>query len=208
MDRRRFEAAHLKYAILQFAASYPEVIPPGSLTVHCDIGDTLMLVTPLLYNAFRARYAGMYMGSLVTKLIVSLNWHICYVAHTCTFPGCGTVLVLDGNMKNYRDVCNAKDAGFIEFEGLDGLIKTGCSASPDFKSRYCAKHKHQACDFLSSEQVGVDNELDVPLGPTLRSSTRQVEPGELVAERILAKKSTRRQDYYQVMRVLNIYCSS
>lgn len=109
------------------------------------------------------------------------------------------LLVLDGNMKNYRDVCNAKVAGFIEFEGLDGLIKTGCSASPDFKSRYCAQHKHQACDLISSEQVEQDDELDVPLGPTLRSSTRRVEPGELVVERILAKKSTRRQHYYQVV---------
>ena len=39
-------------------------------------------------------------------------------------------MVLDGNMKNHRDVCYAKDAGFIEFEGLKGLIKTGCAAAP------------------------------------------------------------------------------
>lgn len=108
------------------------------------------------------------------------------------------MLVLDGNMKNYRDVCHAKDAGFIEFEGLEGSIKTGCSASPDFKSRYCVHHKHQACDLLSSEQVEADEDLSVVSGPTLRSSARQVEPGDLVAEQILAKKETRRQTYYHV----------
>ena len=36
---------------------------------------------------------------------------VCYynitTAHTCKFPGCSNVLVLDGNMKNRRDVCLA-----------------------------------------------------------------------------------------------------
>jgi hypothetical protein len=61
MDRRRFEAAHLKYAVMQLAASYPDVIPFGSLTIHCDIEDTLAFITPLLYDAFKTRYAGMYL---------------------------------------------------------------------------------------------------------------------------------------------------
>ena len=46
--------------------------------------------------------------------------HFC-VGHQCKFPGCGTVLVVDGNMKNRRDVCKAKDAGYIEFVGLPGI---------------------------------------------------------------------------------------
>jgi hypothetical protein len=33
-------------------------------------------------------------------------------------------MVLDGNMKNHRDVCMAKDAGFIEFDGLPGSLCT------------------------------------------------------------------------------------
>lgn len=115
------------------------------------------------------------------------------------------MLVLDGNMKNYRDVCHAKDAGFIQFEGLDGSIKTGCLESPDFKSRYCAQHKNQACDLLSSEIVEPDEELNVVLGPTLRSSVKQAEPGNLVAERIIAKKETRRQTYYQVNSFINAH---
>ena len=43
-------------------------------------------------------------------------------------------------MKNRRDVCLAKDAGFIQYPGLPGRIKTGCMATPAFKSRYCTQH--------------------------------------------------------------------
>ena len=36
------------------------------------------------------------------------------IEHTCKYPGCKNVLVLDGNnMKNRRDVCMAKDSGYI-----------------------------------------------------------------------------------------------
>ena len=68
-----------------------------------------------------------------------------FVAHRCKFPGCGSVFVLDGNMKNRRDVCYAKDAGFIQFDGLPGLIKTGCTSTPAFKSHYCSHHGNPIC---------------------------------------------------------------
>ena len=38
--------------------------------------------------------------------------------HECGFPGCRNVLVIDGNMKNRRDICAASEAGFTEYEGL------------------------------------------------------------------------------------------
>ena len=56
------------------------------------------------------------------------------------FPGCKNVLVLDSSMKNRRDVCFTKDTGSIHYPGLPGHIKTGCVASPSFKSRFCRKH--------------------------------------------------------------------
>ena len=31
-------------------------------------------------------------------------------------------------------ICYAKDAGFVQLPGLPGQIKTGCMASPAFKS--------------------------------------------------------------------------
>ena len=124
------------------------------------------------------------------------------LAHRCSFPGCGSVLVLDGNMKNYRDVCHAKDAGYVKFEGLDGSIKTGCPESPGFKSRYCVDHKNQACDLLSSDQMEVDDELNVVPGAVMRSASSQREKGSLVAELILSKKVTRKMTYYQVTATL------
>ena len=117
---------------------------------------------------------------------------IIYLSHSCTFPGCRSVLVMDGNMKNRRDTCSAKDAGFIQFAGLSGSIKTGCTATPAFKSRYCSEHMNQACTLLHSE------EADEDLGPTLRSRHPKISEKELVAEKILAKKTTKMQTYYQV----------
>ena len=43
-----------------------------------------------------------------------------YAEHKCGFPGCKNVIVLDGNMKNRRDICYAKDAGSIQYPGLPG----------------------------------------------------------------------------------------
>ncbi len=42
-------------------------------------------------------------------------------------------MVLDGNIKNHRDVCKARDAGYTEYEGLPGSIKTGCMNTPSVK---------------------------------------------------------------------------
>ena len=121
------------------------------------------------------------------------------IAHKCTFPGCGSVIVIDGNMKNRRDVCYAKDAGFIEFSRLIGSIKTGCTATPSYKSRFCKQHINQACTGLRSELEDQDVELDAVTGPALRSQQSKQGPGEAVAEMILAKKTTRKQTYYQVL---------
>ena len=99
-------------------------------------------------------------------------------------------------MKNRRDVCYAKDAGYIQFSGLSGSIKTGCPATPAFKSRYCPQHQPQACTLLNSDEV--DEDLGMSSGPSLRSHQSKQHPGEPVAEMILAKKVTRKQTYYQV----------
>ena len=65
----------------------------------------------------------------------------------------------------------AKDVGYIEFPGLEGHIKTGCTSSPQLKSRYCQKHaSHSLCT--------VD--------------------GDQVVETILEKKTTRNTTFYKV----------
>ena len=93
-------------------------------------------------------------------------------------------------MKTRRDVFLAKDAGFIQFDGLPGLIKTGCTATPAFKNRYCTQHINQACTLLSSNEV--DEELDIATGPILRSQSKQLNSGDPIAEKIVAKKTTRK----------------
>lgn len=45
--------------------------------------------------------------------------------HLCDTPGCGTVLVLDGNMKNCRQVCACRDIGELKFDGLQGTVVVG-----------------------------------------------------------------------------------
>ena len=128
------------------------------------------------------------------------------IAHRCGFPGCGNVLIMDGNMKNRRDVCHAKDAGFIEFDGLSGSIKTGCVATPAFKSRYCSKHINQACTLISADETDEDLGMIIT-GPAMRSKQpKKCSAGELVAEMILAKKTTRKQTYYQVHNKYIISC--
>lgn len=65
--------------------------------------------------------------------------------HRCKVPGCGTVLVLDGNQKNRRDICAATHSGWIEFEGLPGSICSGCQLSPAYRSHYCQQHSPRVC---------------------------------------------------------------
>lgn len=99
------------------------------------------------------------------------------VAHSCSYPGCGKVLVLDGNMKNHRDICLARSAGVIEFKNLPGQITTGCVNTPAYKSRYCVDH--------------------TPSTSASGSNTKAIVTG---------KKCTRTGVYYQVAKILLHAC--
>ena len=86
-------------------------------------------------------------------------------------------------MKNHRYVCMAKDASFIEFEGLPGRIVSGCNRIPVYKSRYCNDHKERACCV------------------TLKEPTEGIPPSQAenaVVEMVLGKKVTRTCTYYKV----------
>ena len=86
------------------------------------------------------------------------------------------MIVLDGNMKNQREVCKAKDGGYLQFPGLFGKIKTGCTATPAYNSRYCGNHTPYV----------------------VKSTTENVDDSERIVEVVLGKKITRNQTYYQV----------
>ena len=113
-----------------------------------------------------------------------------YLGHRCSVHGCGETIVIDGNMKNHRDVCSATMAGYMEYMGLPGRVTTGCTNTPDFKSRYCSLHK---------PTVSARASLDEP-GP----SASHISEKESQVGMILSKRCTRTQTMYQVL--LNFTC--
>ena len=80
-------------------------------------------------------------------------------------------------MKNRRDVCAASEAGFAEYEGLPGVIKTGCQLSPGYPSKYCYTHAPRISQMTGQTNVCAE---------------------EGVVKLITAKKQTRTETYYQV----------
>ena len=99
----------------------------------------------------------------------------------CSYPGCKNVLVIDGNMKNRRDVCAATEAGFTEYMGLPGAIKTGCQQSPAYQSKVCYEHSLRVGSLTHTED---EQQLSIPR--------------ENIVGLIIGKKPSRRGTYYQV----------
>ena len=107
------------------------------------------------------------------------------------------MLVLDGNMKNRRDVCLARDAGYVEYEGLPGRIKTGCMNTPEKSSRHCVSHAVRAC--IQSTQQSDDEEAP------------EIQPvkNDRIVELVLEKKVTRKCTYYKVLYITyHVKCST
>ena len=102
------------------------------------------------------------------------------IEHKFSSPGCGSVLVLDGNCKNYRDVCNAREARYVEYEGLEGMVKTGCMNTPRLESRFCELHSPRVMNCVDGDEV---------------SSGRGKERVLVI---IIGKRETRSGTHYQV----------
>jgi hypothetical protein len=136
LDRRRIESAHLRYAVLRLQQAYQDTFP-AKIPMSSNIEDTLEKILPMFYQSFIKKLSGKFLFHLTTFLMIT--------EHECHYAGCTNVLVLDGNMKNRRDICYAKDAGYVRYPGLDGHIKTGCMMSPAYKSYFCEKHKDRSC---------------------------------------------------------------
>ena len=93
-------------------------------------------------------------------------------------------------MKNRRDVCMARDAGYTTYEGLPGAVKTGCMNSPELGARHCSLHKVRACNPFTG-----DEDKDAP---------ECSESHDKVVEMILEKRTTRKAIYYKVWIDYNI----
>ena len=86
-------------------------------------------------------------------------------------------------MKNHRDVCAANEAGYAEFEGLTGKIKTGCTNTPQLMSRYCRTHIPTTF---------------TPLSNVEESEVRTSLPRSEQLALIVSKKCTRQGTLYEV----------
>lgn len=91
----------------------------------------------------------------------------------------------------------ARNVGYTTYEGLPGVLKTGCMNSPEFKARHCSLHRVRAC----TPYVALDLDEAAP---------ERKESREKVVEMILEKKVTRKATYYKVNLLLSssqIECS-
>ena len=102
-----------------------------------------------------------------------MHFSLHYKGHCCSISGCGKILVIDGNMKNHRSVCAASEAGYLQYDGLPGRVKTGCTNTPEQRSRFYHLHKPRALTSPSSS-------------------------ANTVIESVLEKKLTRSITYYKV----------
>ena len=110
------------------------------------------------------------------------------LAHRCLKSGCGKAIVLDGNMKNHQNVCNATLAGYAHFKGLDGQVQTGCPNTPVYKSSFCEIHKPVMAKPL---------QLSNPCNETTTNNIKL--QNEEAVGMIVNKRITRNSTLYQVV---------
>ena len=58
LDRRRLEAAHLKYAVLMIMARYPDISKHKCPTISISLSEAIENATPMFYKEFMSKYAG------------------------------------------------------------------------------------------------------------------------------------------------------
>ena len=184
MNRRRLKCCHLKYAMLNVMARYPEVFSDG-FVLQPNVSDAIMATATKYYNEFMAKYAGMIL--VITSIILTIMPDF-IIEHRCSYPVCRQVLVIDGNQKNRRSVCMAYAAGHLEYSSLPGTrILSGCIMTPAFKARVCEDHKVRSYPYQPNQ------------GRTDDSMPNQTESNsEEIIELLINKRTTRNGTFYQV----------
>ena len=59
LDRRRFEAAHFKYAVLTVFKRYPSLLDGKKPSLYTNMTQTLDEITPLYFKSFQDCYTSM-----------------------------------------------------------------------------------------------------------------------------------------------------
>jgi len=94
--------------------------------------------------------------------------------------------------ENHRDVCCATYAGFAEFIGLPGRVRTGCPNTPAYKSPYCSLHKPVLTVPLRIQLPEDDADCEVNVPEPDKDSAK--EPAGIIVE----KRATRKSTFYKV----------
>ena len=71
LDRRRFEAAHLRYAMLTTMEIYKDIEP---VPMHTNVYESLRTITPSFYECFTKTFAGKNLVKVMLKLILNDMW--------------------------------------------------------------------------------------------------------------------------------------
>lgn len=66
LDRRRLEAAHFQFAILQVAMWYPQHIDMEELHLHSALQTSLQTVVAVYHGAFMCKYASEFFAQSAT----------------------------------------------------------------------------------------------------------------------------------------------
>ncbi|CAB3997256.1 Hypothetical predicted protein [Paramuricea clavata] len=167
LDRRRLEEAFLLFGALEIIIKYSINIE----NITCDRNQ----LTELLVKQF--------------ERVFYQKW----TDHVCDVPGCKDVLVLDGNMKNARQVCSCRNIGELYFDGMKGTIVIGCQNTPSKSSRFCEEHKNLATQFK-------DDSSSIPqCEPTTINDENIGDVGDIMPVKVINHRETRQAKFYQVL---------
>ena len=129
---------------------------------------------------------------------------ITYAEHHCKKNGCGIALVVDGNMKNHRYVCSATHAGYVEFKGLNGKIRSGCPKTPAHKSSYCSVHTLSVavCQNLPCDESSTSSASDI--AKTASSEKHPV--GKIIDKRVTRNSTLYKVHVHMYLYALTVTC--
>ncbi|CAB4006023.1 Hypothetical predicted protein [Paramuricea clavata] len=116
-----------------------------------------------------------------------------WTGHVCDIAGCKRVIVLDGNMKNAREVCACNNVGELFFSGMEGSIVVGCQNTPKKGSRYCVEHENLSSPFIDDSCLLTSEKRSVAELPQI--DLRK----EILPVKIMNEKETRQGKFYQVL---------
>ena len=80
-----------------------------------------MRVGLFVFKRRRLNYTIIFQTQYLHIMIVVLSWS----SHKCCTPGCGSVVVFDGNMKAQHRICSALKSGVKNFPASDSSITIG-----------------------------------------------------------------------------------